>query len=205
MLLLQRLSLVCVCMSSLVGCGSPIRDLTNVAKELIPDKAKETPGCSAEATTRIALIANLYADAPLAASWDPARPEARSTFIVSGSPFTGDGHVVDLRLYFAKRDERTWQWHALATNAGSPHAELGTGTLTFDETGALESAVSSTTLRLPRLDGSLSAPVELWLGTPVGADADGFDGVTSTPEPSGLDSYEQDGRARLTEKECSAS
>jgi hypothetical protein len=178
---------------SLLACGHPIRDLADGVKGFIPDDTKKAETQTVPPTTRIALIANLYGDAPVAPSWDASRPEASATFIVSGSPYTSDGHVVDLRLYFAKTDAQSWQWHALATNVGTAGSELGAGTLLFDDEGALESAAVIMTLRLPHTDGSLSAPVELFLGTPIGRDADGFDGVTATSETSRLLSYEQDG------------
>lgn len=191
MLSFRRSLLVCACVSVFAACGHPIRDLADGVKGLLPDpKMKEE---SAAPTTRIALIANLYADAPLAPAWDAKRPEASSTFIVSGSPYARDGQVVDLRIYFCKTDAHSWQWHVLASNVGDRAAELGAGTLVFTVEGALESASVQQTLRLPQRDGSLSAPVELLLGTPRGDEADGFDGVTATGEPSGLVSYEQDG------------
>jgi hypothetical protein len=176
---------------SLLGCGHPIRELANGVKDLIPDDAKKTPTDAVQPTTRIALIANLYADAPLAPGWDAQKPEASSTFIISGSPFTREGHV-DLRLCFAKTDARTWHWHALATRSGAA-AELGNGVLVFDEEGALLSETVTSAMRLPHSDGSLSAPVELFVGTPFGHNADGFDGVTATDQTSALVSYEQDG------------
>jgi hypothetical protein len=189
----RSLLVLCVYVFASLGCGHPIRDLADGVKELIPeDKTKaETP--AAEATTRIALIANLYADAPVAPRWNADKPEASSTFIVSAAPFTHEGHV-DMRLCFAKTAARTFEFHALASKAGTT-SELGRGTLVFSDEGALESIEVSTALRLPHSDGSLSAPVELFFGTPLSRDSDGFDGVTSTSETSRLVSYEQDGAA----------
>jgi hypothetical protein len=193
MLSFRRPFALCACVFSLAACGHPIRDLADGVKGLIPDDAKQSQSPSATPTTTIALIANLYADAPLAPAWDAKRPEASSSFIVSGSPYTSDGHVVDLRLYFCKVDALSWRWRAQATNAGEASSELGAGELTFSEDGALVRVDVSQTLRLPHADGSLSAPVKLSFGTPQGADADGFDGVTATQESSRLVSYEQDG------------
>lgn len=183
---------LCVCVFSLVACGHPIRDLADGVKGLLPDP-KQNAESGAAPTTQIALIANLYAEAPLSPTWDAKRPEASSTFIVSGSSYAPDGQVVDLRVHFCKVDPHTWQWHALASNVGDPATVLGAGTLVFSVEGALESSSVEQTLRLPQKDGSLSAPVELSLGTPRGEDADGFDGVTATGEASALISYEQDG------------
>jgi hypothetical protein len=180
---------------SLLGCGHPIRDLADGVKELIPDDEKKTSEDTVAPTTRIALIANLYADAPLAPTWDASKPEASSSFIVSGSPFTREGHV-DLRLCFAKVDAHSWRWHAVASAVGAGSSELGRGLLVFTAEGALESASVEQALRLPLRDGSLSAPIDLFLGTPVGRAADGFDGVTASAETSRLVSYEQDGGAR---------
>jgi hypothetical protein len=196
MLSFRRVLSLCACVFSLAACGHPIRDLANGVKGLIPDDDKTAASASAAPTTQIALIANLYADAPLAPAWDAKRPEASSSFIVSASPYTSDGRVVDLRLYFCKIDARSWQWHALATNVGEPGSELGAGELMFGLDGALLGAQLSQALRLPRGDGSLSAPVTLFFGTPQGEDADGFDGVTATGESSRLLSYEQDGGPR---------
>ncbi len=194
MLLFRRSVLVCACVFSLAACGHPIRDLADGVKGLLPDPKKSEE--SVAPTTRIVLIANLYTDAPLAPAWDATRPEASSSFIVSGSSYARDGQVVDLRIHFCKVDAHSWQWHALATNVGDHAAELGSGTLVFTAEGALESASVEQNLRLPQRDGSLSAPVELFMGTPVGSDADGFDGVSVSGEASSLVSYEQDGGAR---------
>jgi hypothetical protein len=192
---------MCVCVSLLFGCGHPIRDLADraiKAGEGLVDDEDDKPAassCPASATTRIALVANLYADTPLAPTWNPQQPEATSSFIVSGTAHASDGDTVDLRLCFAAAGERHWRWRVLATNAATPALELGAGVLVFGEDGALRSQQTLTTLRLPAKDGSLSAPVEFWLGTPESAEADGFDGVTSTSEPSAVESYEQNGRA----------
>jgi hypothetical protein len=183
---------LCACVFSLLGCGHPIRELANGVKDLIPDDAKKAASEVVPATTRIALIANLYADAPLAPTWDATKPEASASFIVSGSPFTHEGQV-DMRLCFAKTGAHTWHWHALATRGAAGATELGIGALEFNEDGALASVTVSSALRLPQSDGSLSAPIVLFFGTPVGRDADGFDGVTATNETSALISYEQDG------------
>jgi hypothetical protein len=194
MLSSRSLLMLCACVFSF-GCGHPIRDLADGVKELIPDDEKKTTEAAFEPTTRVALIANLYADAPLAPSWDASKPEASSSFIISGSPFTHEGHV-DMRLCFAKVDAHTWQWHALASAASTAASELGRGVLVFTAEGALKSATVELALRLPHGDGSLSAPIDLFFGTPVGRDADGFDGVTASAETSRLVSYEQDGGAR---------
>lgn len=195
-MLFRRSITLCACVFSLAACGHPIRDLADGVKGLIPDDAKKTASPSADPTTEIALIANLYADAQLAPAWDAKRPEASSSFIVSGSPYTSDGRVVDLRVYFCKTDAHSWRWHALATNVGQPGSELGSGALEFDADGALVSEALTQPLRLPRADGSLSAPVTLSFGTPQSEAADGFDGVTATAESSRLVSYEQNGGPR---------
>ncbi|HEX6243923.1 MAG TPA: hypothetical protein VFZ61_23570 [Polyangiales bacterium] len=184
---------MCVCVGSLVGCGHPIRDLVHEVKDLVPDDEKEAsaPTCPGQATTRIELIANLHAGSP-ATTWDPSRPEATSSFVVSGAPFTSDGRAVDVRIFFASRGDDHWSWHVLA-NQRSAGQELGSGQLHFDGEGALIEANVTAPLRLPLPDGSLSAPISVGVGSAKSADQDGFGGVTSTDEPSRLDSYEQDG------------
>lgn len=191
----RSLLLLCACVFSLSACGHPIRDLADGVKELIPDQDKKASDAAADPTTEIALIGNLYGDAPIAPAWDAKKPEASSTFIVSGSPFTREGHV-DLRFCFAKVDAHTWHWHALASAAANASSELGHGVLVFTAEGALAESTVEQALRLPLADGSLSAPITISLGTPASAHADGFDGVTATSEPSRLVSYEQDGQAR---------
>jgi hypothetical protein len=191
--------LTCVCVSSLMACGHPIRDLANAAKDLIPEQAPQsTPSCPARATTRIALIANLDANSQSAPDWAAERPAATSNFSLDSSAFAADGQAVEIQIFFARRAERNWDWHVLA---GEPALERGNGTLTFDGDGSLLAATTTTPLRLPRADGSLGTPVVLWLGTPKDESADGLDGVSSAPEPSQLIGYEQDGRARM-EGEC---
>jgi hypothetical protein len=192
--------LTCVYVSSLMGCGHPIRDLANAAKDLIPEQdPKSASSCPARATTRIELIANLDANSQSAPDWTAERPAASSNFSLGSSALAADGQAVEIQIFFARRAEHSWDWHVLA---GEPAIERGNGTLTFDGDGALLAATTTMPLRLPRADGSLGTPVLLWLGTPKGDDADGLDGVSSAPEPSQLIGYEQDGRARA-EGECS--
>lgn len=185
-----------------MGCGHPIRDLANAAKDLIPEqKEMSAPSCSARATTRIELIANLDAGSQGAPDWDPERPVATSNFSLGSSAFAADGQAVEIEIFFVRRAEHAWDWHVLV---GAPATERGHGTLMFDGEGALLAAITTAPLRLPRADGSLGAPVVLWLGTPQDGEADGLDGITSLPEPSQLIGYQQDGRERM-EGDCSDS
>ncbi len=194
----------CVCVAVLMGCGHPIRDLANAAKDLIPDETpKGEPSCSAQATTQIALIANLNADSPISAAWDATRPEATSNFSASSWPYLSDGTTVSLQLFFVRTGERTWDWHALVASPNASPAEQGDGALTFDEQGALRADETRMALRLTRAADAADVPLALAWGTPKSAEADGFDGVTSTHEPSRVYSYQQDGHARLDSAECS--
>jgi hypothetical protein len=198
--MLRSSLLACVCVSSLMACGHPIRELAKAAKDLIPeDKAESGASCPARATTRIELIANLDARSDELLAWDPAQPEASSNFAVDSSVYAADGQTVEIGVFFTRTGALRWDWHVLA---GEPAAQRARGQLTFDEEGALLAAETRTVLRLPRADGSLGAPVVLWFGTPKSADADGFDGVTSTAEPNQLTGYEQDGRARGENGDC---
>ena len=185
--------LTCVCLSGLLSCGHPIRDLASAAKDLIPDREEgETAGCAAQPTSRIELIANLDARSALAPSWDAERPDVSAAFSLGSSAYAGDERAVELQIFFARTGEHAWEWHVLA---GEPATERGNGALVFDAEGALLEERAALLLRLPRADGSLGAPIVLWFGTPKSEDADGFDGVTSTREPSQLTGYEQDGHS----------
>jgi hypothetical protein len=181
--------LTCVCLSALLGCGHPIRELANAAKDLIPESDAKNTGCVAAPTSRIELIANLDARSALGLSWDAERPDASAAFSLGSSAYAGDERAVELQIFFARTGEHAWEWHVLA---GEPAIERGNGELVFDADGGLLEERAALLLRLPRADGSLGAPIVLWFGTPKSEDADGFDGVTSTREPSQLTGYEQD-------------
>lgn len=185
---------------SLLGCGHPIRDLATKVKqagtELGPSgDSKATPSCAAQPTTRIELSANLHVEAATPAKWDSAAPELSSSLTVSSVAYAADGQVVQLRIVFVSQGPGAFDWHVLTT-AATPH-ELGSGTITFDERGALESVDTVLELHLSSASGVVGAPIQLFFGSSLEQGGDGLQ-LTSTGEPSLLRSYAQDGHAPLS-------
>ncbi|HTE54161.1 MAG TPA: flagellar hook protein FlgE [Kofleriaceae bacterium] len=103
------------------------------------------------ATTAANLSLNLDATEPIAPAWDPADPEATSTFATSTTVYDslGNGHKVD--MYFRNGGAGAWDWHAMVDGAelngggagpGVP-TEIGSGSLTFDTSGHLDTETTA--------------------------------------------------------------
>jgi flagellar hook protein FlgE len=95
-------------------------------------------------TAKIDLTANLDASATTpAAAWDPQNPGVGSNLSTSLTVYDSLGKAHALDVYFRK-SATGWDVHALAKGdelAGGPvgqNVEIGTGVLTFDQSGALQ-------------------------------------------------------------------
>lgn len=151
-----------------------------------PEDAASSPllRCAGRRTTRLAIAGNL----------DPDTLEIEAPFDVHAAANTAhfsstftifDGGVLDtLEVYF-RRGARAWEYHAL-----NREVEVGSGSLVFDEEGALSHLERSQALLLPGLERE---PLGLFLGTPLDEGGTGRDGITSMPGPSTLSYAEVDG------------
>jgi flagellar hook protein FlgE len=136
------------------------------------------------ATTEVTIRGNLSAspDEPVNATFDINDPENTSNFPTTVQVFDSLGNPHDVDVYFNKTGDGTWEWHALMDGAsldggtqGVP-VEVGSGAMTFDPTGKLETLTGSSISFDPR--GSPGAQtVSLGLGDPLSAGGTGAAGM----------------------------
>ncbi len=160
-----------------------------------------TSALEPRATERISVAANLNSGDPVPAlPWSAADPGNTSNFSTTMTVYDSLGGAHSLNIYFNKTGENTWAWHALAsgdeTNPPAPgmNVEVGTGTMAFTTTGALESA--SSTMATINFQGATAAQtIELSFGQSLSAGGTGVDGITQFASPTSVSSQSQDGYA----------
>lgn len=148
-------------------------------------------------TENAMVTANLDSNATTPAlAWDDQDPSATSNFSTTLTVYDslGNGHSVD--VYFRKSGANAWDFNILAAGdeLAAPvagNAPLGSGTLTFDSTGAL-TAVTGNTATV-NFAGANAQTITFDLGTPVGANSTGLDGITQFAGKSNVSSQSQDG------------
>jgi flagellar hook protein FlgE len=156
-----------------------------------------------KATTGMKISANLDASAAVPTTpWDPTNPSASSNLATSMTVFDslGTGHVMD--VYFTKAGEGAWDYHVMAKGteiAGGPptgNVEVGSGSLTFDSSGALVTAAASGSPTVDFAGGATAGQaLALDLGKPKSAGGTGLDGMTQYSSASTVSAQSQDGYA----------
>ncbi len=132
--------------------GQPLDPITGVSTGQIQDITVSAAQAPPRSTTEIDLSVNLNSQDPvLAAAFDPTDPEGTSNFrtLITAYDSLGNGHPVS--VYFTKTAANTWQWSAtlpdsettLPPVAGANLVVQGSGTLTFDTSGVLQTATGS--------------------------------------------------------------
>jgi flagellar hook protein FlgE len=160
-----------------------------------------------KATSSLKIAANLDASAtPPALPFDPLDPSTTSNLATSMTVYDslGNGHAVD--VYFNKTSTGNWEYHALTKGsdlAGGPptgSTEIGSGTLTFDTSGALQT-VSTTVAATPSFNGATASQALAFdfgsettpsSGAPPGT---GLDGLTQYGSPGSVGAQSQNGYA----------
>ncbi len=152
-------------------------------------------------TAVISVAANLNStDSVPAMPWSVADPGSTSNFSTTMTVYDSLGNSHPLNVYFNKTGENTWAWHALASgdelNPASPGAyvEVGSGALSFNSEGALDTN-SSTTATVSFGGATAAQEIELNFGTPLASGGTGVDGITQFASPTGVSSQNQDGYA----------
>jgi flagellar hook protein FlgE len=151
-------------------------------------------------TTKMNVTANLDATATTPAlPWNPQNPAATSNFSTSMQVYDSLGNAHSIDVYFRKTGTGTWDYHVLAAGAeiqgGTPgqNFEIGTGTLTFTNTGALQSVTGSTTANF--VGARPGQAIANNFGTPIAGGGTGLDGSTQFGSPSNVSAQSQDGYA----------
>ncbi|MET0595912.1 MAG: flagellar hook protein FlgE [Polyangiaceae bacterium] len=170
-----------------------------------------TAAISPNATTTMTVTANLDSNAAVpTAAWNAQNPAATSNFSTSISVFDslGNAHTVD--VYFRKTGAGAWEYHALgkasevtAPAPGAPtdvYTQLGTGTMTFTTSGALQSLNPNPPTMGVTFTGAAAQTITADFGNaitpPVGGVAGtGLDGITQFSGASNVSSQQQNGYA----------
>jgi flagellar hook protein FlgE len=153
------------------------------------------------ATTTAGMDANLDAAQAIDPTpFDINDPGATSDFQSSVTVYDSLGNAHQLTMFFKKLvDTPAAQWEVHVATAGADldpavnqeFAELATGTLDFDTSGALASSTLGTIN--VQWGGAAAATIDLDLGTPTSAGGTGLDGLTSYAGASAASLIEQDG------------
>jgi flagellar hook protein FlgE len=177
--------------------ADPAGNITSALGDLQVGNASSQPSM----TTTIDLRANLQADAPLPAAWDPLNPAATSNFSTSATIYDSLGKSYQVQMYFARTGNGTWDWHAMTDGAGvaggtaGVPAQIASGSLTFDSAGRLTSPPSPAQTFNPL--NANPQPLTFDFGAPyvAGGTATGLDGITQFASPSASTFVGQDGFA----------
>jgi flagellar hook protein FlgE len=165
-----------------------------------------TSAIPANPTTAGKITANLDAESPvLPSTFSPTDPSNTANFSSTMSVYDSLGAAHSLDVYFVKTGPATWDYHAMVNasttstapaNAGDNFVEVGSGQMTFDTNGALNTSTITTPIS-PNFVGTTAQTITLDLGTPISAGTgnDGYDGVTQFASPSNVSSQEQNGYA----------
>lgn len=151
------------------------------------------------ATETITIRANLQADAAVPAAFDPANPDATSSFSTSTTVYDSLGKPHQVEIYFCKVADGSWEWHALvdggSIDGGTPGVseEIASGTLTFDTGGKLVSQTQTSDFRPVGATGP--QPLTFDFGDPTSTGGTGLAGITQFASPSAVTFLNQDGYA----------
>jgi flagellar hook protein FlgE len=93
------------------------------------------------ATTKVELKVNLDADSEPPSDFDWTDPHNTSNYSTTLSIYDSLGRDHMISIFFRKDSENTWNYHVLAADGeiNGDTLEVGSGTLTFSSSGALES------------------------------------------------------------------
>lgn len=162
-----------------------------------------TAALSPSPTANISVTANLDSSAPQAAAWDITNPSTTSNFSTAITTYDTLGNPHAINVFFRKTGTNAWEFRALVAGPEVGQApgnvQVGTGTLTFSPTGALQTVTGTTVpINAPNnFVGAGNQTINLSFGTAMTASppGTGLDGVTQFSAPSNVSSQSQDGYA----------
>lgn len=144
------------------------------------------------------LVAAVNLDASAEVPTNAFNPDDSDTYNYSTSVSVVDslGNKHSLNLYFRKADENQWDWHAYSED-GAAMTEQASGSLTFSETGALETESEITYANGTGFDfGNEAAPdqaIAIDFGGSIDEGRSGTSGTTQYSAISFTPSFYQDG------------
>ena len=151
-------------------------------------------------STKMSFIANVDASATVPAlPWDAQNPSTTSNFSSSMTTYDSLGQAHNVDVYFRKTAANTWDYHVLAAGSevvgGVPgqNSEIGTGTLAFTNTGALNTVTTTTPISVSFNNAKPNQGIALNFGTSIASGGTGTDGITQYAATSNISSQAQDG------------
>ena len=167
----------------------------------LSDVTAPTAALPARATETATVTANIDAAAAVPTlAFDPLDPANTSNFSTTMTVFDslGTGHTMD--VYFAKTADLTWDYHVMVPGADlappvAGSSEIGGGTLTFTDSGALDTVTVGTAASVTFAGGAAATNIDLSFGTAIADGGTGLDGTTQFAGPSNVSAQKQDGYA----------
>lgn len=170
-----------------------------------------TSSLAPKTTQNVTVTANLDADltrapifdtaaTPPAAAWDPQNPSKTANFSTSVTVYDSLGNSHTLDVYFRKTAANTYDYHALVDgqDLATPttgNSEVGTGTLTFNTDGALQTFAETTPIAVDFAGATAGQAVSLNFGKAIDDGGTGLDGTTQFSAVSAVSAQSQDGYA----------
>jgi flagellar hook protein FlgE len=159
-----------------------------------------------QATTRATMRLNLDAAAVSPPAFDPADPNNTSNYATSQTVYDSLGAAHHVEVFFRAQGGGAWEWHAMVDggelSGGTPGTltEIGTGSLTFNTNGSLQSQIvaSSTADFLNATPGQI---IDFTFGDDIDSGGTGMGGTTQFASPSSVNGLDVDGRSagRITD------
>jgi len=159
----------------------------------------------AKPTSKVTVTGNLDASATPPAAFDPTNPGATSNFSTTTTVYDSLGKSHAVNVYFSKTTTQG-EWNYFATCDGSDltggtagtQSLLGSGTLSYNTSGALDSQVISTPIAANFSNAKPNQAITMNFGTPVTPGAGqkagtGLDGMSSFAVGNTINSQSQDG------------
>ena len=148
------------------------------------------------ATTEMEMVVNLDAGADVRV-WDPTDPSATCNFSTAMKIYDTLGQSHQVQVFFTKTAAQTWEWHAMIDGSDLQGGtagvlqEYGTGTIVFDDDGALSTG-------MPVTFSTGAAAITFLNGLTPGATTADFTGTSQYGSPSAVQGIIQDGYAAGT-------
>lgn len=149
-------------------------------------------------TTTAKMTMNLDANSTVPPAWDPANPNATSSYATSITVTDSLGASHKVEVYFRNAGGGNFEWHAMVDGgeltggtAGTP-TEIGSGTLTFDATGKL--AAQSGTASASFVNATANQAIAMSFGDDLASGGTGLGGTTSFAGTSAVTATDVDGR-----------
>jgi len=168
----------------------------------LSDVTAPTAALPARATQAINITANIDSSAAvIATAWDAQDPANTANFSTTMSVYDSLGNAHTADVYFRKTADNAWDYHVLVPGADlnppvTGNAEIGSGALTFTDTGALNAETVTTPATATFGGGAAAAQViTLDFGTSIADGGTGLDGTTQFAGPSNVSAQKQDGYA----------